>query len=160
MGFGGFDYGAHLFHGGGGGFGQGFGDGRVHFGVAGAGGEIGFEDGEFLGFFVDEILAVSLSKLVDGFFALFDERLEDLDGFGFVECVDFFGFFVLDGRLDATEDAEAELVFGAHGVGQIFLDFLGESHGFNIAEEKTEKRFTQRTQRQRVHREEWKYLTG
>ena len=139
MGFGGFDYGAHLFDGFGAGFGDSFGDGGVHFGVAGAGGEIGLEDGEFLGFFIDEILAVALSKLVDGFFALLDERLQDLDGFGLVESPDFFGFLILDGGFEAAEDAEAEFVFGAHGVGQVFLDFFGESHEFNIAEEKKEK---------------------
>ena len=145
VGFRGFDYGTHLFDGVGAGFGHGFGDGGVHFGVAGAGGEIGFEDGEFLGFFVDEVLAVSFSELVDGFFALLDERLQDLDGFGFVERVNFFGFFVLDGGLDAAQDAEAELVLGAHGVDQVFLDFFGDSHWFNIAEEKKEKELTQRS---------------
>jgi len=78
--------------------------------------------------------------LVDGFFALLDQRLQDLDGFGFVERVDFLGFFVLDGGLDAAEDAEAEFVFGAHRVGQVFLNFFGESHRFNIAEENERRR--------------------
>jgi hypothetical protein len=116
-GFGGFDDGSHLFHGVGAGFGEGFGDGGVHFGFAGAGGQIGLEDGEFFGFFVDEVLSVAFAELVDGLLALFDERLQDLDGFGFVESVDFLGFFVLDGGFYAAEDAQAEFVFGAHGVG-------------------------------------------
>src|SRR6266481_6012150 len=81
------------------------GGGGIHFGVAGAGGEIGLKDGKFLGFFVDEILAVAFSELIDGFFALLDEGLQDLNGFGFVESADFFGFFVLDGGLDAAEYA-------------------------------------------------------
>ncbi len=105
VGSGGFYHGTHLFYGVGRGFRHSFGDGGIHFGVAGAGGEIGLEDGEFLGFFVDEILAIAFAELVDGFFALLDEGLQDLDGFGFVERVDFLGFFVLDGGLDAAEDA-------------------------------------------------------
>jgi hypothetical protein len=125
MGFGGFDDGTHLLHRVGAGFGDGFGDGGVHFGVAGAGGEIGLEDSKFLGFLVDEVLAIAFAELVDGFFALLDERLQDLDGFGFVERVDFFGFFVLDGGFDAAQDAQEEFVFRAHGVGEVFLDFLG-----------------------------------
>ena len=107
MGFRGFDYRAHLFDGVGTRFGHGLGDGDVHFGVTGAGGQIGLENGEFLGFFVDEVLAVSFSELVDGLFALLYKGLQDLDGFGFVERVNFFGFFVLDGGLDAAQDAEA-----------------------------------------------------
>jgi hypothetical protein len=128
VGFGGFDHGAHLFHGVGAGFGQGLRDSGVHFGVARTCGQIGFEDREFLGFLVDEILPVAFSELVDGFFALLDERLQDLNGFGFVECVDFFGFFVLDGGFDAAQDAEAEFVLGTHGVDQVFLDFFGDCH--------------------------------
>lgn len=128
-GLGGFDDGAHLLHGVGAGFGDGFGNGGVHFSVAGAGGEIGFEDGELLGFLVDQILAATFAELVDGFLALLDESLQDLDGFGFVERADFFGFLVLNGGFDAAEDAEAKLVLGAHGVDQVFLDFFGESHG-------------------------------
>ena len=68
----------------------------------------------------------------------FDESLQELDGFGFVDRADFFGFFVGDGGLDAAEDGEAEFVFGAHGVDEVFLDFFGESHGRNIAEERVE----------------------
>jgi hypothetical protein len=128
VGFCSLDDGAHLFDGVGAGFGHGFGDGGIHFGIAGAGWEIGLEDGEFLGLFVDEVLAVTFSELVDGFFALLDERLEDLDGFGFVERVNFLCFFVLDGGLDAAQDAEAEFVLGAHGVNQVFLDFFSDCH--------------------------------
>src|SRR5258707_14868313 len=49
-GLGGFYYGTHLLDGGGGGFRDGFGDGGVHFGIAGAGGGGGVEDGEVFGF--------------------------------------------------------------------------------------------------------------
>jgi hypothetical protein len=133
--FRGFDYRAHLFDGVGAGIGDGFGDGGVHLGVAGAGGEISFEDGEFFGFLFGEFGAVAFSELVDGFLALLDEGLKDLDRFVFVESADFFDFFVLDGGLDAAQDAEAEFVLGAHGVDQVFLDFLGKCHGRNIAEE-------------------------
>jgi len=128
-GFGGFYYGAHLLDGGGGGFGDGFRDGRIHCGVAGASGEIGLDDGELFGFFCGEVVAVAFGELIDGFFALLDEGLQELDGFGFVELAELFGFLVGDGGFDHTEDAETELVFGAHGVGEVFLDFFGESHG-------------------------------
>jgi hypothetical protein len=105
VGFGGFDYGAHLFHGVCAGFGHGFGDGGIHFGIAGARWKIRLEDGEFLGLFVDKVLAIAFSELVDGLFALLDEGLQDLDGFGLVERVNFFRFFVLDGGFDAAKDA-------------------------------------------------------
>jgi len=134
-GFGGFDDSAHLFDGGGGGISDGFGDGGVHFCGSGAGWEIGFEDGELFGFFFGEFGAVAFGELVDGFLALLDKRLEDLDGFVFIEGADFFDFLVLDGGFDAADDAEAQLVFGAHGVDQVFLDFFGKCHGRNIAEE-------------------------
>jgi hypothetical protein len=140
VGFGGFDDGSHLLHGVGAGFGEGFGDSGVHFGVAGTGWEIRLENGEFLGLFVDEVLAIAFSKLVDGFFALLDERLQDLDGFGFVERVDFFGFLILDGGLDAAQDAEAEFIFGAHGVNQVFLDFFGDGHAFQYSRRKERKK--------------------
>src|SRR4029077_11220766 len=81
-GFGGFDDSAHLFDGVGAGFRDGLGDGGVHFGVTGAGGEIRLEDGEFLGFLVDEVLTVAFAELVDGLPALLDESLQDLYGLG------------------------------------------------------------------------------
>jgi hypothetical protein len=148
-GFRGFDDCAHLFHGVGAGFGEGFGDSGIHFGVAGAGGEIEFKDGEFFGFLVDEILTVAFSELVDGFFALLNEGLQDLDGFRFIERVDFLGFFVLDGGFYSAKDTQAELVFGAHSVDEVFLDFFGDGHGSNIAEEKeTGRIYTQDTDTQ------------
>src|SRR5216684_4269559 len=110
-GLGGFYYGTHLLDGGGGGFGDGFGDGGVHFGIAGAGGEVGLDDGELFGFLFGEVVAIAFGELLDGFLAL------------------LFGFFIGDGGLDHAEDAEAELVLGAHGVGEVFLDFFGEGHG-------------------------------
>jgi hypothetical protein len=68
-----------------------------------------------------------------------------LDGFRFVERFDFFGFLVLDGGLDAAQDAQEEFVFGAHGVDEVFLDFFGDCHGFNIAEE-IERIYTEGTE--------------
>jgi hypothetical protein len=35
---------------------------------------------------------------------------------------------VLDGRLDSPQDAEAQFVFGAHGVDQILLNFFAKTH--------------------------------
>src|SRR5260370_38550292 len=84
-GLGGFYYGTHLLDGGGGGFGDGFGDGGVHFGVAGAGGEVGLDDGELFGFLFGEVVAIAFGEVLDGFLALLDEGLQELNGFGFVE---------------------------------------------------------------------------
>src|SRR5260370_29378791 len=69
-GFGGFYYGAHLLDGGGGGFGDGFRDGRIHFGVAGAGREIGLDDGELFGFFCGVGGVGAFVEFVDSFFSL------------------------------------------------------------------------------------------
>src|SRR5258708_12591793 len=66
--------------------------------------------------------------MVDRLFALFYEHLQNLNGFGFVEWANLFDFFVLDGRLDSPEDAEAQLLFGAHGVDQILLNFFRKTH--------------------------------
>jgi hypothetical protein len=126
--FRGFHDGAHLLHRGGGSFGDGFCDRGVHFGVGGGRRKIGFDDGEFFCFFVGEVGAIALGELIDRLFALLDESLEELDRFIFVERANFFGLFVLDGRLDAAKDAEAEFVLGLHCVDEVFLDFFGESH--------------------------------
>src|SRR5260370_13851025 len=120
--------GAHLLDRSRGGFGDCFGDGRVHFGFAGAGGQIRFDDGELFRFLGDEFRAVAFGELVDGFLALFYEGLQNLDGFGFVEWANLFHFFVLDGRLDSPQDAEAQFLFGAHGVDQILLNFFRKTH--------------------------------
>ena len=58
---------------------------RRPFRRRGAGGEISFENEEFLVFLVDEILAAAFGELLDGFFALLDERLQQLNGFRVVE---------------------------------------------------------------------------
>ena len=85
------------------------------------------------------LLAIALRELLDGFLALLHEGLQDLNGFGFVERANFFDFLELDGGFDAAENAEAELVLGAHGVNDVFLDFFSETHGdssmLNITEE-------------------------
>src|SRR5438034_1096525 len=39
-----------------------------------------------------------------------------------------FGDRLGDRRLDSSEDAEAQFVFGAHGVDQVLLDFFGKTH--------------------------------
>jgi hypothetical protein len=124
-GLGGLYYSAHLLDGRGAGFGDGFSDGGVHFRIAGSSGEIGFDDGQLFRFFFGEISAVAFGELVDRFFALLDQRLQELDGFGLVEFAKLFRLFVGDGGLDHAKDAEAELVLGAHGVGEVFLDFFG-----------------------------------
>jgi hypothetical protein len=143
-GLGGFYYSAHLLDGSSGRFGNGFGDSGVHFGIVGAGREIGLDDGELFGFFCREVLAIAFVELLDGLLALLDERLQELDRFGLVELAELFGFLVGDSRLDHAEDAETELVFRAHGVGQVSLDFFGQSHGRNLTQRAWGSQKTQR----------------
>src|SRR5207302_699903 len=79
-------------------------------------GQIRFDDGELLGFFAREFGAVAFGELLDRLFALLYKRLENLNGLSVVERAYFFDFFVFDGRFDPPQDAEAQLIFGAHGV--------------------------------------------
>ncbi len=109
--FGGLHNRAHLLDGVRAGFGDGLGDGRVHFGLAGAGRKIRFDDGEFFGFFFGEFRAVAFGELVDRFLALLYERLQNLNGLSLVENANLFDFFVLDGCLDSPQDAEAQFLF-------------------------------------------------
>ena len=103
--------------------------------------------------FVHEILTVAFSELVDGFLSLLDECLQDLDGFGFVERVNFLGFFVLDGGLDAAQDAEPEFVLCTHGVDQVFLNFFGDTHKVQYSRRKERKKiYAEVTEAQRSQR--------
>src|SRR6266513_6446939 len=131
---------AHLLDGARTGFGDRLGNRRVHFGLAGAGREIRFDDGELFGFFFSEFRPVALGELFDRLLALFYERLQDLHGLRLVEYANLFDFLVLDGRLDSPQDAEAQFVFGAHGVDQVLLNFFGKTHlqilaSLNIADQ-------------------------
>jgi len=137
-GLGGFDYRAHLLDGACAGFRHSFSDGRVHFSLARTGGQIRFDDGQLFGFLCREVVAVAFCELINRFFALLHERLQDLDGFGFIELAELLGFLVGDRGLDHAEDAEAQFVFRAHGVGEIFLNCFGESHGKEFNTESTE----------------------
>src|SRR6266851_9205541 len=119
---------AHLLDGVRAGFRDRLGNGRVHFGLAGAGRKIRFDDGELFGFFFGEFGAVALGELFDRFLALLYERLQNLNGLRLVEYANLFDFLVLDGRLDSPQDAEAQFVFGAHGVDQVLLNFFAKTH--------------------------------
>src|SRR5260370_25406303 len=55
--------GAHLLDRSRGGFGDCFGDGRVHFGFAGAGGQIRFDDGDLFRFLFDAFPALALCQM-------------------------------------------------------------------------------------------------
>ena len=77
---------------------------------------------------VDEVLPAALGELVDGFLALLDEGLQQLDRFGLVERALFLNFFQLDSGLHHTQDAESQLFLGTHGSNNVFLDLLGKSH--------------------------------
>jgi hypothetical protein len=128
LGAGGFYYCAHLFQRIGAGFSDGGLDGAMHFVVAGSGGQIFFDDGNFLGFLVREILAAALGELFDGFFALLDEGLQNLQRFEIVKRAHFVDFFEFQGAFDHAQDAEAQLVFFLHGRGEVALNFFDVSH--------------------------------
>jgi hypothetical protein len=68
-------------------------------------------------------------ELVDRFLALFDKSLQDLNGLGFVERFYFFHFFEFDRRFYSAQHAQAQFILRAHGVDQIFLNFLRKTHG-------------------------------
>src|SRR5580692_5419166 len=124
----GFYHPAHLFQGIGAGFGNGFFDGAMHFVVAGSGGQIFFDDGDFFGFLVRQIFAAALAELFDGFLALFDERLQDLQRLEIVERAHFVDFFELQSAFDHAQDTEAQLVLLFHGRGEVALNFFDVSH--------------------------------
>ena len=131
----GFYDGAHLFQGIGAGFGDGVLDGAMHFVVTGSGGQIFFDDGDFFGFFVREILAAALGELLDGFLALFDEGLQNLQGFQIVERAHLVNFFELQGAFDHAQDAEAQLIFFLHGRGEVALNFFDVAHWLSPEEQ-------------------------
>src|SRR5216683_2170450 len=106
---GGFHDRAHLLDGIRAGFGDGLGDRRVHFRLAGAGRKIRFDDGELFGFFRGEFQTVAFGELIDRLLALFYERLQDLNRLGLVERAYLFDFLVLDGGLDSSQNGEARM---------------------------------------------------
>ncbi|MFZ1033311.1 MAG: hypothetical protein WAN72_15060 [Candidatus Acidiferrales bacterium] len=113
----GFDHRAHLLQRIGAGFDDGFVDSAKHLVVAGRGGQILLDNFYFLGFFVSEVLAAALGKLLDGFLALFDESLQHLQGFHVVERAHFVNFLELERALHHAQDAETQLVLFFHGSG-------------------------------------------
>ena len=54
----------------------------------------------FPAFLFGEFGAVALGELVDGFLALLQDRLQQLNGLRLVELADFFDFLELDGGFD------------------------------------------------------------
>lgn len=123
-----FDDGTHLFKGGSAQIGYGFFDGSIHFCLGSAGGEIGFEDLEFAGLLIDEILPAAFGELLDRFLALFDESLEQLNRFRLIEGTNLFDFFQLKRGFHHAEDAEAQFVLGFHGGNDVFLNLFGKRH--------------------------------
>ena len=88
------------------GFGDGFIDRGIHFRDAGARGEIGLENREFFRLFFGQFRSIAFRELLDGFFALFHEHLQNLDGFAFVQGANFFNFAMLDGGFHTAQHAE------------------------------------------------------
>src|SRR5271154_1791458 len=110
---------------GGGGF-----DGAVNFFVRGSGGQICFDDLDFFGLFFGEVVASAFGELFDGFVALLDESLENLQRFEIVERAHLFDFFMFEGALHHAQDAQPQLVFLLHGRGQITLDAIDVTHSW------------------------------
>jgi len=111
---------------------------RIHLRLAGAGWQIRFDDGEFLGFF-SASPAVALGELLDRLLALFYERLQYLMDFRLVHGAHFFDFFVLDGRLDSRSTLRRSSSFCAHGIKPGPSEFSPQDssevpHALNIAD--------------------------
>ena len=92
-------------------------------------GHVGFDQDDFGGFFVGHFLASAFGELVDGFFALLDQRGQDGLGFFVVERGHFFDLAEVEGALDHAESGEAGFVFRFHGGDDVFLDLVGQAHG-------------------------------
>ena len=67
-------------------------------------------------------------ELFDGFLALLDESLQDLQGLHIVERAHFVDFLELERAFDHAQDAQAQLVLFLHGGGKIALDAVNVSH--------------------------------
>ena len=129
----GLDHRAHLLRRVRAGLGDGVFDGAQNFRVVGSGRKIVFDDFDFARFFFREIVAAAFCELLDGFVALFDERLQDLQRFQIFERAHLFDFFVFQRGLDHAQDAQAQFVFFLHGRGQIFLDMFHQAHVFEFS---------------------------
>ena len=68
-------------------------------------GQIGFDNGDFAGFFVGQIGAAAARKLFDRFFALLHQSLQNLKRLGVVERADLFDFLIFQGAFHHAQDA-------------------------------------------------------
>jgi hypothetical protein len=124
---------AHFLFGGGANFGDAGRDESSDFIIAETGGQILFEDDDFGGFFVGEVLSLTVHEALDGILALFDLFSDDGEGVGIGEFgigAALFDGGVFEGGLQGSEDGEGGGVFGLHRDFNIFHDLIGKrAHG-------------------------------
>jgi len=111
------------------GFGDCFGDGRVHFSLACAGGQIRFDDGELFRFLGDEFGSVAFGKMVDRLFALFLRAFAKSEWLRLRRVGESFSTSLcLIAALIPRRTLRRSFLFGAHGVDQILLNFFRKTH--------------------------------
>ena len=78
--------------------------------------EIRFEDPDFGGFLVSEVLPAALRKLLDRILPLLDERADHLPRFGVVEGTPPIDFTIHQGRFEHAKRDKADLILTAHRI--------------------------------------------
>ena len=66
------------------------------------------------------LISITFFFFVGGFFALFDERIEDLQLGGLIERLHGIDLMFLEGGLDHAEGVEARFLFALHGGDDVF----------------------------------------
>ena len=91
--------------------------------------QIGLQNHHLGLFDVDQILSSSLFKGGNGVFALLDQFVDDGHHGDIVQHHALIHFFLLHGRQQQTNGAQACCVLGAHGVFHVFGNLVFEAHG-------------------------------
>src|SRR6185312_3156668 len=109
-----------------------FRDGGFHSGnnlrFSGGLGQISFDQYNLSRFFVRHFLPTALGELLDGLFALFDQRSQNLLRFFVIEWSHLLHFFILEGALDHAQGGELLLRTGFHCLSNIFLNLFNQAH--------------------------------
>jgi hypothetical protein len=99
--------------------------------------QVAYQDSHFGLFLVGQVLTGGLLKRGDRVFALLDEFVHDGHHGDIVQFDPLVHFFLLQGRQQQADGAQALSVFGAHGVFHVFGDLFFQAHerllqrGFN-----------------------------
>src|SRR5208337_2773540 len=92
-------------------------------------GHVALNDDDLFGFSPSQLGAVAFFELLDGVLALLDHGGKHLQLFFLLELVALFALFVLQRGFHHAQRGEPKLFPFAHGVNQVFLDSLGQTHG-------------------------------